>query len=63
MTAVQSTIERRGDGGPDPRWTAVLQRDPGAVVFAVRSTGTCCRAACPDRPLTNEPAVRRSLTT
>lgn len=36
----------------DPRWTAVLNRDPaadGAFVFAVRSTGIYCRASCPAR--------------
>lgn len=37
---------------PDPRWTAVLSRDPGAdgaFVFAVHSTGVYCRASCPAR--------------
>lgn len=36
----------------DPRWTAVLARDPqadGRFVFAVRSTGVYCRPSCPSR--------------
>jgi AraC family transcriptional regulator of adaptative response/methylated-DNA-[protein]-cysteine methyltransferase len=52
MSAIPSTIEHRRAGSPDPRWTAVLQRDAsadGAFVFAVRSTGIYCRASCPAR--------------
>ena len=36
----------------DPRWQAVLARDPsrdGAFVFAVTSTGVYCRPSCPSR--------------
>ncbi len=36
----------------DPRWQAVLARDPsrdGAFVFAVTSTGIYCRPSCPSR--------------
>lgn len=36
----------------DPRWAAVLARDPkanGKFVYAVRSTGVYCRPACPAR--------------
>ena len=36
----------------DPRWQAVLARDPaadGAFVYAVRSTGIYCRPTCPSR--------------
>jgi AraC family transcriptional regulator of adaptative response/methylated-DNA-[protein]-cysteine methyltransferase len=36
----------------DPRWAAVLARDPaadGAFVYAVRSTGVFCRPTCPSR--------------
>lgn len=32
----------------DPRWTAILTRDPGAdFVFSVRTTGIYCRPSCP----------------
>jgi AraC family transcriptional regulator of adaptative response/methylated-DNA-[protein]-cysteine methyltransferase len=36
----------------DPRWAAVLARDPasdGRFVYAVRSTGIYCRPTCPSR--------------
>ncbi|PWB32807.1 bifunctional DNA-binding transcriptional regulator/O6-methylguanine-DNA methyltransferase Ada [Pseudomonas sp. SDI] len=36
----------------DPRWQAVLARDPAAdpgFVYAVRTTGVYCRASCPSR--------------
>lgn len=47
---------RKTDPAPamagDPRWAAVLARDPaadGAFVYAVRSTGVYCRPTCPSR--------------
>lgn len=46
---------RPGYGGPmdaslDPRWRAVLDRDPAAAfVYAVTSTGVFCRPCCPSR--------------
>jgi AraC family transcriptional regulator of adaptative response/methylated-DNA-[protein]-cysteine methyltransferase len=36
----------------DPRWSAVLARDPnadGKFVFSVRTTGVYCRPSCPSR--------------
>ncbi len=36
----------------DPRWSAVLARDPahdGRFVYAVRTTGVYCRPSCPSR--------------
>lgn len=36
----------------DPRWARVRARDPaadGAFVYAVRTTGVCCRPSCPSR--------------
>jgi AraC family transcriptional regulator of adaptative response/methylated-DNA-[protein]-cysteine methyltransferase len=36
----------------DPRWTAVLNRDPaqdGQFVYSVRTTGVYCRPTCPSR--------------
>jgi AraC family transcriptional regulator, regulatory protein of adaptative response / methylated-DNA-[protein]-cysteine methyltransferase len=39
----------RSDPGDDPRWNAVLARDPardGEFVFAVASTGVYCRPSC-----------------
>lgn len=33
----------------DPRWTAVVERDPrvdGAFFYAVRTTGVYCRPSC-----------------
>jgi AraC family transcriptional regulator, regulatory protein of adaptative response / methylated-DNA-[protein]-cysteine methyltransferase len=38
--------------GSDPRWAAVLARDPtadGQFVYAVRTTGVYCRPSCPSR--------------
>jgi AraC family transcriptional regulator of adaptative response/methylated-DNA-[protein]-cysteine methyltransferase len=37
----------------DPRWQAVLARDPsadGRFVYAVRTTGIYCRPSCAARP-------------
>ena len=37
---------------PDPRWAAVLARDPGQdgrFVYSVRTTGVYCRPSCPAR--------------
>jgi AraC family transcriptional regulator, regulatory protein of adaptative response / methylated-DNA-[protein]-cysteine methyltransferase len=37
----------------DPRWAAVVARDPsadGAFVYSVRTTGVFCRPSCPARP-------------
>ena len=48
MTETLSASNRNDD----PRWQAVLDRDPGqdgAFVYAVRSTGIYCRPSCPSR--------------
>ena len=37
----------------DPRWTAVVTRDPaaeGKFFYSVKSTGVYCRPSCPSRP-------------
>ena len=37
----------------DPRWTALLARDPkadGSFVYSVETTGVFCRPSCPSRP-------------
>jgi AraC family transcriptional regulator of adaptative response/methylated-DNA-[protein]-cysteine methyltransferase len=52
MTTAPAVIDQPRPSSPDPRWAAVLDRDPsydGAFVFAVRSTGIYCRASCPAR--------------
>ena len=36
----------------DPRWAAVVARDPafdGKFVYAVKTTGVYCRPSCPSR--------------
>lgn len=36
----------------DPRWAAVIERDPyfdGKFVYAVKTTGVYCRPTCPSR--------------
>ncbi len=36
----------------DPRWQAVVDRDPafdGSFVYSVKTTGVYCRPACPSR--------------
>lgn len=45
MNALQSTKD-------DPRWAALLARDPaydGRFVYSVRTTGVYCRPSCPSR--------------
>jgi len=39
------------------RWQAVLERQPGAFVYAVRSTGVYCRPTCPSRRPRREQVV------
>jgi len=37
----------------DPRWAAVVKRNPGfdgLFVYAVKTTGVYCRPSCPSRP-------------
>lgn len=51
-TAATPPTHSAHDTEADPRWAAVLNRDPaadGAFVFAVRSTGIYCRPSCPAR--------------
>jgi AraC family transcriptional regulator of adaptative response/methylated-DNA-[protein]-cysteine methyltransferase len=51
------TVDTRTDRRPapverDPRWRAVLDRDPasdGHFVYAVKTTGVYCRPTCPSR--------------
>lgn len=51
MTAMSSPTTAR-PVEIDPRWSAVLARDPaqdGAFVYAVSTTGVYCRPSCPSR--------------
>lgn len=64
MTTQPAMIQPASAVIPDPRWTAVLNRDASAdsaFVFAVRSTGVYCRASCPARR--PRPANVRFFTT
>ncbi|WP_165857373.1 bifunctional DNA-binding transcriptional regulator/O6-methylguanine-DNA methyltransferase Ada [Marinobacter sp. JSM 1782161] len=60
MTAPNTPSISSGDARPladDPRWQALLARDPeadGAFVYAVRTTGVYCRPTCPSRPARRE---------
>lgn len=43
---------RKGATGSDPRWTALVTRDPdadGTFVYSVKTTGVYCRPTCPSR--------------
>ncbi len=33
----------------DAEWKALETRTPGPLIYAVRTTGICCRAGCPAR--------------
>lgn len=50
--AVDGGVAGRNFQDGDPRWTAVMARDPsadGRFVYAVNSTGVYCRPTCPSR--------------
>ncbi|HEX8416150.1 MAG TPA: bifunctional DNA-binding transcriptional regulator/O6-methylguanine-DNA methyltransferase Ada [Methylobacterium sp.] len=56
MQAEDAIISEASPGGTageaDPRWEALLRRDPaaeGRFVYSVRSTGVYCRPTCPAR--------------
>jgi AraC family transcriptional regulator, regulatory protein of adaptative response / methylated-DNA-[protein]-cysteine methyltransferase len=47
-----SSSQKASEPGQDPRWEAVLARDPardGEFVFGVSTTGIYCRPSCPAR--------------
>jgi AraC family transcriptional regulator of adaptative response/methylated-DNA-[protein]-cysteine methyltransferase len=49
MNLPGNTEIRAAATASDPRWAAVLARDPaadGTFVYAVRTTGVCCRPSC-----------------
>jgi AraC family transcriptional regulator, regulatory protein of adaptative response / methylated-DNA-[protein]-cysteine methyltransferase len=51
-TAVNTSLTPGPISGSDPRWAAVLARDPradGTFYYAVRTTGVYCRPSCPSR--------------
>jgi AraC family transcriptional regulator, regulatory protein of adaptative response / methylated-DNA-[protein]-cysteine methyltransferase len=51
-TAVNTSLTPGPINGPDPRWAAVLARDPhadGTFYYAVRTTGVYCRPSCASR--------------
>jgi AraC family transcriptional regulator, regulatory protein of adaptative response / methylated-DNA-[protein]-cysteine methyltransferase len=53
-------IEPRSPMQEDPRWTAVVQRDPkadGSFVYAVKTTGVYCRPSCASRPAKRQNVV------
>ncbi len=55
MTRQLATMN--GPHPPDPRWQAVLRRDPqadGVFVYAVKTTGVYCRPSCPSRAAKRE---------
>ena len=33
----------------EAEWQALVARSPGRLIYAVRTTGICCRAGCPAR--------------
>lgn len=48
----QSPVLKTEDVTSDPRWQALVDRDPkadGTFVYSVRSTGVYCRPSCPSR--------------
>jgi AraC family transcriptional regulator, regulatory protein of adaptative response / methylated-DNA-[protein]-cysteine methyltransferase len=48
----RATFAQAGPIDRDPRWTAVMARDPafdGKFVYAVKTTGVYCRPTCPSR--------------
>lgn len=55
MTRQDATMN--GLHPPDPRWQAVLRRDPqadGVFIYAVKTTGVYCRPSCPSRAAKRE---------
>lgn len=52
MKAPPNTTRRPESGAADPRWAAVVARDPeadGRFYYAVITTGVYCRPSCPTR--------------
>jgi AraC family transcriptional regulator of adaptative response/methylated-DNA-[protein]-cysteine methyltransferase len=52
MSMSAKQIERAAETANDPRWAAVVARDPaadGAFVYSVRTTGVYCRPSCAAR--------------
>jgi AraC family transcriptional regulator of adaptative response/methylated-DNA-[protein]-cysteine methyltransferase len=50
--ASEARLVRSAPAAPDPRWMAVVNRDPrcdGQFVYGVRTTGVYCRPICPSR--------------
>jgi AraC family transcriptional regulator of adaptative response/methylated-DNA-[protein]-cysteine methyltransferase len=57
MTQTREPDTARAPARDEERWQAVKRRDPafdGKFVFAVRTTGVCCRPSCASRPAKRE---------